>query len=201
MLSDHPLAGIEAIIRVIQIAYLSDISLAYGYHHAFCPPLKAMPVGLFYTVGWWKQSQPVEVALTQGKNTLTFTRMSGRVVSFKEFFLATKKPAVPMPPANFTPVPSPPSPPSNAYIEVAAGTTCFKQGIQPVGEKDCGHACLALGFNYSGARSLANMSGCFVMTTATNPDAGCRYNTNVTATCEPPCMVDGDVTRALCERV
>jgi hypothetical protein len=29
---------------------------------------------VYYTVGWWNASVPIEVQLTQGKNTLTFTR-------------------------------------------------------------------------------------------------------------------------------
>jgi hypothetical protein len=37
---------------------------------------KAAPVHVpvFYTVGWWNQTQPITVALTAGANTLTFTR-------------------------------------------------------------------------------------------------------------------------------
>eukprot|EP00729_Bicosta_minor_P005643 gene5643-15535_t len=92
--------------------------------------------------------------------------MSGRDVSFKEFFLYTKKPT----------------------------------GIQPVSEEDCGHACLALGFDSTGDRERANISGCFVMTTG--PYAGnCNYNTNKSATCTPPCTLMGAVVRSLCERV
>jgi hypothetical protein len=149
--------------------------------------------------GWWNETQPVEVTLVKGNNTLAFTRSSGRDVSFKEFLLATKKPAVPQPPTNYTPVPSPPSPPASSYIEVPAATTCTKQGIEDVSEVDCGHACLALGFTSTGPRARANISGCFVMTAG--PYAGnCNYNTNKSATCTPPCTLMGVVVRSLCVR-
>jgi len=161
---------------------------------------KAAAVAVHYTVGWWNETQPVPVTLTKGGNTITLTWMSGRDVSFKEFFLYTKKPTVPPSDPHFAPVPAPPSPPSSAYIEVSADTTCVKQGIQPVSEEDCGHACLALGFDSTGDRERANISGCFVMTTG--PYAGnCNYNTNKSATCTPPCTLMGAVVRSLCERV
>jgi len=160
---------------------------------------KEVEVGMFYTLGWWKETVPVAVTLAKGANSLVFTRTSGRDVSFKEFVLATKKPDVPPPNGNYTPIPAPPSPPPGAYIEVPAATTCVKQGIEPVGEKDCSHACLALGFQSTGDRARANISGCFVMTTG--PYAGnCNYNTNKSATCTPPCTLMGSVVRSLCER-
>lgn len=56
---------------------------------------KAAAVAVHYTVGWWNETQPVPVTLTKGGNTITLTWMSGRDVSFKEFFLYTKKPTVP----------------------------------------------------------------------------------------------------------
>jgi hypothetical protein len=158
---------------------------------------KSLPV--FYTVGWWNRTQPVEVTLAKGVNSVTFTRTSGRDVAYKEFVLSTTKPAVPPPPGNFTPVPSPPSPPASAYIEIPAATTCQAQGIADVTVADCSHACLALGFRNSGLRSRANMSGCFVM--STGEYAGdCQFNLNASATCTPPCTLYGSITRALCVR-
>ena len=88
----------------------------------------AQQVPVYYTVGWWNQTQPIELQLTKGKNSLTFTRTSTRELVFKEFLLARKKPDVPAPPGNFTPSPAPVFPNSSAYIEVAADTTCIKQG-------------------------------------------------------------------------
>ena len=73
---------------------------------------------MFYTVGWWNQTQPIAVDLIKGDNTLSFTRYSTRELVFKEFRLSEKAPVVPKPPANYTPVPSPPSPPPGQYIEV-----------------------------------------------------------------------------------
>jgi hypothetical protein len=158
---------------------------------------KSLP--MFYTVGWWNRTQPVEVTLAKGANTVAFTRTSDRDVAFKEFVLATTKPVVPPPSGNFTPVPSPPSPPASAYIEVPADTTCLQQGIQGVSEEDCGHACLALGFKDTGPRSRPNMSGCFVMSTGQYA-GNCNFNTNTAATCKPPCTLYGSITRALCLR-
>jgi hypothetical protein len=79
---------------------------------------KEVEVGMFYTLGSWNESQPVEVALTAGKNTLVFTRTTGRDVMYKSFLLYQKKPAVSPPPGNFTPTPAPPMPNANQYIEV-----------------------------------------------------------------------------------
>ena len=158
---------------------------------------KSLPV--FYTVGWWNQTQPINVTLTKGVNSVAFTRTSGRDVAYKEFVLSPTKPVVPPPPGNFTPVPSPPSPPASAYIEVPAATTCQLQGIQDVSEEDCSHACLALGFKSGGLRSRPNMSGCFVMTTGQYA-GNCDFNLNKSATCTPPCTLYGSITRALCVR-
>lgn len=125
---------------------------------------KPVEMSMFYTLGWWNQTQSTEVTLTEGKNTLTFTRLSDRDVMYKDFFLYTKKPDVPAPPGNYTPSPPPPAPSADDYIEVAASTTCVEQGIHPVSAADCSHACLALGFKGTGPRARANISGCFVMT-------------------------------------
>eukprot|EP00035_Acanthoeca_spectabilis_P034900 m.31467 g.31467 ORF g.31467 m.31467 type:complete len:824 (-) comp6934_c0_seq1:152-2623(-) len=160
---------------------------------------KAVEVPVFYSVGWWNQSQPLSVAIQAGMNALTFTRTSTRQLVFKEFFLWAKAPVVPKPPGNYTPAPAPPGPPGGNYIEVPATTTCKAQGIQPVSEQDCGHACYALGFKSTGDRARPNISGCFVMTTG--PYAGnCNYNTNSSATCTPPCTLYGAEVRSLCVR-
>ena len=106
---------------------------------------------------------------------------------------------MPKPPGNYTPSPAPPTPNAGDYIEVPAATTCVRQGIHPVSEADCGHACLALGFKDTGPRARANISGCFVMTQG--PYAGnCNFNTNTSATCTPPCTLMGSVVRSLCVR-
>ena len=54
----------------------------------------AQQVPVYYTVGWWNQTQPIELQLTKGKNSLTFTRTSTRELVFKEFLLAKKIKAV-----------------------------------------------------------------------------------------------------------
>jgi len=53
---------------------------------------KATAVPVFYTVGWWNQTQPLLVNLVKGNNTVTFSRSSGRELVFKEFFLYQKEP-------------------------------------------------------------------------------------------------------------
>jgi hypothetical protein len=80
---------------------------------------KAVPV--FYTVGWWNETQPLEVTLTKGKNNLNFTRASERTITFKSFVLHSKKPDVPAPFPPYTPAPAPPP---SAYHQVPPTTTC-----------------------------------------------------------------------------
>eukprot|EP00039_Didymoeca_costata_P016028 m.279956 g.279956 ORF g.279956 m.279956 type:complete len:770 (+) comp16323_c13_seq1:95-2404(+) len=156
-------------------------------------------VPMQYTVGWWNETQPIAVTLTAGNNTIAFTRTTVRPVVYKNFMLYKVKPNIPKPPANYTPVPSPPSPPPGAYIEIPADTTCEKQGILPVPADDCSRACVALGFKASGPRSRPNISGCFVMTQG-QYENDCNYNTNASATCTPPCTLYGAVVRSLCIR-
>lgn len=58
------------------------------------------------------------VCFLQGTNILHFTRTSGRQLVFKEFFLFKTKPVFPPQPGNYTPAPTPPTPPPGDYIEV-----------------------------------------------------------------------------------
>ena len=105
---------------------------------------KALPV--FYTIGWWNETQPLEVNLTKGKNTLNFTRYSERTITFKSFVFHTKKPDVPAPFPPYTPAPAPP--PASAYKQVAPSTSCEKQGISQVPKSECFLACSALGLKF-----------------------------------------------------
>jgi len=155
-----------------------------------------LSVPVYYTVGWWNQTQPVAVNLSRGSNTLTFTRNTTRELVFKEFFLYTHKPDVPPPPGNYTPHPDPAP---DQYIEVPASTTCFQQGIEAVPEYLCRSACAALGFTSAGDVNRPNISGCFVETTGAT-SGRCEYNKNTSATCTPPCMLDGVVVRSICIR-
>jgi hypothetical protein len=160
---------------------------------------KPVEVPVYYTVGEWSESLPLEVPLAKGDNNLTFTRSSVRQLVFKNFMLATTKPVVPQPPGNYTPAPAPPAPPGGDYIEVPADTTCEAQGIQPVPEELCSHACVALGFKSTGDRARPNMSGCFVMADGQYAN-NCNFNTNKSASCKPPCTLFGASVRALCIR-
>ena len=159
----------------------------------------AVRVPVFYTVGWWNETQPVPVALAQGANTLTFHRTSGRELVVKEFLLYPTKPSVPAPIAGYAPSPTPQYPNASMYIEVPAATNCVRQGITPVPAADCDRACYALGFKGTGARNRPNISGCFVLTEG-KWAGNCNYNSNASATCEPPCSLYGSTVRSICIR-
>jgi len=93
--------------------------------------------------------------------------------------------------------PAPPPAPGS-FVEAAANTNCAKAGLPPVTQADCGAACGALGFKYSGPRARANISGCFVLSSG-EYKGNCNYNTNASASCTPPCTLMGAGVRSLCE--
>jgi hypothetical protein len=160
---------------------------------------KIVELGMFYTLGWWNQTQPIEVTLVKGNNAIVFTRTTGRDVMYKDFILSKTRPNIPKPNPNYTPTPAP-AQNASSYIEVAAGTTCEKQGIKSVSSEDCSHACLALGFKSTGPRARPNISGCFVMTEGQYA-GNCNFNSNKSATCTPPCTLFNSVVRSLCRRI
>ena len=142
-------------------------------------------VPVYYTVGWWNETQPVEVKLQKGKNTLNFTRSSERTIAFKSFIFHTAKPDVSPP---FPPYVPAPAPPPSAYKQVAPTTTCQKQGITVVTEAECSQACAALSLKFAGAKPMeTEMPGCLAILTG-KLKGHCSFNTNTTAQCEnPPC--------------
>jgi len=158
-------------------------------------------VPVYYTFGYWKQTQPVAVQLAEGKNALTFMRATeaSAPIAIKEFFLYVSEPDIPAPPTNSTP--APPAPRPNAFIEVPALTTCAKQGIADVPAQFCHQACEATGANYAGVKAAANFTGCFVVTSGPH-DKTCIFNTNASAAVCPdqPCTVDGGIAQQLCLR-
>ena len=161
---------------------------------------KQQTVPVFYTVGWWNQTQPLQVVLQQGANTLSFYRSTTRPLVFKTFYLYKTMPSnILKPPANYTPSPAPHYPNASQYIEVPAATSCVDQGISPVPSEDCSRACLALGFKGTGPRARPNISGCFVLTQGKYA-GNCNFNSNTSATCTPPCTLYGSVVRSLCIR-
>ena len=176
-----------------------NIDLLLRVNGAGDDQLLAVPV--FYTFGYWQQTQPVEVPLVAGKNVLTFMRSTEAVapIAIKEFFVYLVKPDIPPPPANFTP--TPPAPRPDKFIEVASDTTCAKQGITDVPAAFCHEACEALAFKYAGDRASANMTGCFVLSTGANAGS-CSYNVNASAAICPqqPCTVDGGTAQQICLR-
>ena len=161
---------------------------------------KQLTVPVYYTVGWWNQTQPLAVPLQKGSNTLSFYRTTTRPLVFKTFYLYKDKPSsIPLPPSNYTPSPAPHYPNASQYIEIPAATTCVKQGISPVPQQDCSRACLALGFKGTGPRARPNISGCFVLTQGKYA-GNCNFNTNKSATCTPPCTLYDSIVRSLCLR-
>merc|ERR1712127_113950 len=144
-----------------------------------------VPIGLFWTVGYWSESQPVEVKLVKGKNTVTFMRSTSREITIKDFLLETTKPNIPLPPKNHTPTPAPPSPPSSQYIMLPAGTTCEKQGITALTEYECSLAVHDFGYKYTGSKVREFMVGCFVLSGGQYKGNG-NFNTNSSAACCDP---------------
>jgi len=150
-------------------------------------------VPVFYTVGWWNQTQPVAIKLAKGTNTLKFDRgHSGRELVFKEFFLYKAKPDVPPPPRNHTPTPPPPSPPSSDYIQLPPGTDCVHQGITNLNEYDCQQASYFFKLKDTGARRFATNVGCVAILGQYAGNA--NFNTNASAAC---CSMD---LRSICIR-
>ena len=77
---------------------------------------KVNNVPVYYTIGYWNETQPVEVNLVKGTNTLSFTRLSNGPLIFKQFYLYTKKPSIPAPPGGgFTPMPITPPLPASSF--------------------------------------------------------------------------------------
>lgn len=140
---------------------------------------------VFYTVGWWNQTQPLEMTLVKGRNTLNFTRSTERTITFKSFVSHSKRLDVPLPFPPYTPTPAPPP---SAYRQVPPATTCEKQGIAAVPVGECPQACAALGLNFAGSKSMeTDMPGCLAIVTG-HYEGDCMYNTNASAHCvDPPC--------------
>jgi len=162
---------------------------------------KLISLPVYYTFGYWNQTQSVEVQLVAGKNALTFMRSNDAVIpmAIKEFFIYLDKPNIPAPPANYTP--TPPAPRPDRFIEVSDLTTCAKQGITDVPLLYCKEACEALSFKYAGGKPNVNMTGCFVLTSG--KDSGvCSFNTNSNSSVCPvqPCTIDGSIAQQICLR-
>ena len=158
-------------------------------------------IPVYYTFGYWNQTQPVDIQLIAGKNELKFMRSteSGTPMAIKEFFIYLTRPNFPPPIANYTP--TPPAPRPDRFIEVPAQTTCDKQGITNVPSQYCQQACEALGFKFSGEKPTVNMTSCFVLTSGKYNNS-CSFNTNTTATIcsEQPCTIDNSIAQQLCLR-
>jgi hypothetical protein len=151
-----------------------------------------MDVPVFFTVGHWRETLPIEVQLTKGTNVLRFTRLSENAMAIKQFFLFKKEPVVPTPDPSATPAPTPPL---SDYIELGQGLTCQSQGIADLEEPECKVACEYMGFTYSGARARPWLSkGCFALAEDSEWAGNCNYNTNSSSDYDP-------TIRAVCLRI
>ena len=156
-------------------------------------------VPVYFTMGYWNETQSVEVDLAKGTNTLTFTRLSTAQISFKEFFLYKKKPVLPAPPGGgFTPQPITPPPAASSFLLEPPSTSCILQGIKNVPEELCMAACLLVANRkYTGSRKGGNVKGCFAI--MSGPYKGnCNFNSNTSAICTPPCGAVGSELGELC---
>ena len=161
---------------------------------------KVNEVPVYFTIGYWNETQAIQVDLVKGVNTLTFTRLSTTQTTFKEFFLYKAEPHIPAPPANYTPKPITPPPPTSAFILESPDTSCLKQGILEVPAQYCDEACTLLGFKAGGARSRPTPPGCFVMMEG-QYKGNCNFNLNKSATCDnPPCTLYGSKVQNICLR-
>jgi hypothetical protein len=139
-------------------------------------------IPVFYTVGVWKETQPVQVTLVKGTNVLRFVRQLGMSLVLKEFFLLESKPVVPPPPGNYTPAPAPPA--VEKYIQLHTGLTCTSQGILDLDGTECSYASAHFGFKDTGTRSRDWAPGCWGYTTG--PYAGnANLNANAAGTGVP----------------
>lgn len=150
-------------------------------------------VPVFYSEGFWKETQPLQVKLVKGKNVLRFARISDRPLVLKEFFLYTTKPVIPAPDPADVPVPTPAPTPTSEYIKLSKGLTCVSQGIKIMEEHDCGIAADFFGYKYTGTRARDFYGGCFCLVSGQYA-GNCNYNSNISAS-EP-----NDDARAVCLR-
>lgn len=153
-------------------------------------------VPVFYTSGYWRETQPVMIDLVKGRNVLTFQRWTNRPLVLKEFFLFKSRPDIPIPDPARTPAPAPAPVPLDSIIELSQGKTCESQGILELSEEDCGLAAEYLGRKYTGARQEPFFPGCFCIAPPSQWAGNCNFNANRTGT-----GMDGDGTaRAICQR-
>ena len=148
-------------------------------------------VPVYYTIGYWNETQPIEITLAKGINTLSFIRYSTQQISIKEFLLYKTKPSIPPPPTGYKPKPITPPPPASEFIIEPPTTSCERQGIENVPEDLCQAACTEVANRtYTGARSTTGVSGCYAITEG-EYKGNCNYNSNTSATCTPPCRAGG----------
>jgi len=148
-------------------------------------------VPVYLTLGYWNETQAVEIDVKKGKNTLTFTRLSTSPTTFKSFNLYTVEPQIQAPPGDgFTPQPIAPPPPASEFVLEQPSTSCILQGIQNVPEELCTAACLLVANRtYTGQKTFTNVKGCFAIMEGQYM-TNCNYNKDTSEVCTPPCGTD-----------
>jgi len=150
-------------------------------------PVSTQIVPVYYTVGEWNQTQPIELKLAKGKNTLTFTRESDRELAIKEIFLYKTKPVVPAPPSNHTPAPTPAPIPTSDYIQLGKGLSCQSQGIKEMDIVTCQTASSFFGYTYNAHLNRFGTNfyhGCFAVICG-SVKGNSVFNTNTSAVADP----------------
>lgn len=155
---------------------------------------KMSNVPVYLTLGYWNETQSVEINLVKGSNTLSFTRLSLSQTTFKNFNLYTTKPQIRAPPGGgFTPKEIEPPPAADSFLLEPPSTSCILQGLENVPEELCTAACLLVANRTNtGTKSFTNVKGCFAIMSGqwmTN----CNYNRDTSVVCTPPCGEDGNL--------
>jgi len=152
---------------------------------------KMANVPVYLTLGFWNETQPVEIDVVKGSNMLTFTRLSTTQTTFKNFNLYTSKPQIQAPPGDgFTPQPIAPPPAASDFVLKPPSTSCIMQGIENVPEELCTAACLLVANRtYTGQKNFKNVKGCFAIMEGQYM-TNCNYNKDTSELCTPPCGED-----------
>ena len=148
-------------------------------------------VPVYYTIGYWNETQATAITLLKGVNTIKFIRYSTQQISFKEILLYKNKPSIPAPPNAYKPKPITPPPPASQFIVEPSTTSCQRQGIENVPEELCAAACTEVANRkYTGPRATTGVAGCFAIMEG-EWKGNCNYNSNQSASCVPPCRAGG----------
>jgi hypothetical protein len=184
---------------------------------------EAQNVPIYYTMGYWNESQPIPVELVKGTNTLTFTRegfaplaavVDGPLVS-RALSAAGAAETIRSGTTLFRgvtlkafflyktkPVVRPPPedykpkpvPDTSDYILESPSTSCVRQGIIDVPAEFCGDACTAVGNKRTYAGTKATVNVSGCFVFTEGPEVShCYYNSNASASCANPPCTVGGI--------